>query len=149
MRVSFLVAQSAIRKMEKEKFLIALLVVIQCCSGLVTALDECDALNKVPVNIHNRKFAKTSVGGDWNDRPRPDQKSLIIAFDTTGSMSADLEQLRSAASEIVNIFSAKDSNPIFNYILSLFNDPSKSLFMFTRIKSELDVILTKIKTKLM
>lgn len=132
--------------MEKVKFSIAVLVIIQCCSGLVTALDECDALmelNKEPAMIQSRKFSKRSVDGDWNDRARPDQKSLMIIFDTTGSMSDDLDQLRGAAEEIVNTFSAKANNPIYNYILSLFNDPSKCLFMSLFVLPGLKWIILK------
>lgn len=60
---------------------------------------------------------------DYKDRPRPDQKSLLIVFDATGSMHDDLEQLRSGAKEIINEMSARTDNPIFNYILIVFRDP--------------------------
>lgn len=70
-------------------------------------------------------FITLASGQEENDRPRSDQKSLMIVFDTTGSMSRDLEQLRLGANDIVNNFASREDNPIFNYILSLFNDPCK------------------------
>lgn len=61
---------------------------------------------------------------DVGDDPRSDQKSLLIIFDSTGSMGSDLAQLRQAAKDIVNFFAERDDKPIYNYILSVFNDPS-------------------------
>lgn len=60
---------------------------------------------------------------DYTNRPRPDQRSLLIIFDATGSMSTDLMQLRGAAQEIINTFSSRENNPIYNYVLSIFRDP--------------------------
>jgi hypothetical protein len=62
---------------------------------------------------------------DFQDRPRIDQKSLLIVFDATGSMHDDLEQLRSGAKEIIHELSARTDNPIFNYILVVFRDPGE------------------------
>lgn len=62
---------------------------------------------------------------DFKDRPRADQKSLVMVFDATGSMHDDLEQLRSGAREIINEMSARTDNPVFNYILVVFRDPGK------------------------
>lgn len=62
---------------------------------------------------------------DYTGRARPDQKSLLIVFDATASMAADLEQLRSGAREIVNLLAAQAENPIYNYILSVFRDPGE------------------------
>ena len=62
---------------------------------------------------------------DYRDRPRPDQKSLLIVFDATGSMHDDLEQLRAGAQEIINELSAREDNPIYNYVLVVYRDPSK------------------------
>lgn len=62
---------------------------------------------------------------DFQDRPRDDQKSLLIVFDATGSMHDDLEQLRSGAKEIIHELSARTDNPIFNYILVVFRDPGE------------------------
>ena len=61
----------------------------------------------------------------WNERPGRDQKSLLIVFDTSGSMNKDLEQLRGGAQDIVNLFASRKDQPIYNYVLSLFNDPCK------------------------
>lgn len=60
---------------------------------------------------------------NWNERPRSDQKSLLIIFDTTGSMATDLAQLKQGAIDIVNNFASRKDQPIYNYVLSLFNDP--------------------------
>lgn len=62
---------------------------------------------------------------DYKDRARPDQKSLLIVFDATGSMHDDLEQLRAGAKEIINELSARQDNPIYNYVLVVYRDPSK------------------------
>jgi hypothetical protein len=58
-----------------------------------------------------------------NERPKSGQKSLLIAFDTTASMGKDLVQLREGAKDIVNNFASRKDQPIYNYVLSLFNDP--------------------------
>lgn len=58
-----------------------------------------------------------------NDQPKPNQKSLVLIFDATGSMTKDLEQLRTAAKQIVNELSLREDNPIYNYILVIFRDP--------------------------
>lgn len=54
-------------------------------------------------------------------------KTLSIIFDTTGSMWDDLQSLRSAAIQIVKKFVSYESNPIDDYVLSLFNDPTSKL----------------------
>ena len=58
---------------------------------------------------------------------RVDQKSFLIIFDGTRSMGTDLAQLKSAAEEIINDFSKRENNQIFNYILVVFRDPGKSI----------------------
>ena len=60
---------------------------------------------------------------------REDQKSLLIIFDATRSMGPDLAQLSSAAQKIVNDLSKRKDNPIFNYILVVFRDPGKSIYI--------------------
>jgi len=55
--------------------------------------------------------------------PRPEQKSLALVFDTTGSMHRDLVQLRQSAMEITEKLTLEKENPIYNYIFSPFNDP--------------------------
>lgn len=75
-------------------------------------------VNKRQAPYNNRK--------DYTDRARPDQRSLLIVFDATGSMHDDLEQLRAGAQEIVTELSAREDNPIFNYVLVVYRDPSKS-----------------------
>lgn len=64
-----------------------------------------------------------TVPSPTDGRPRPDQKSLLIVFDATASMNRDLEQLRGAAQEIVQMLAKQEQNPIYNYILSVFRDP--------------------------
>lgn len=65
-----------------------------------------------------------SDSGVLDATARVDQKSLLIIFDATTSMEPDLVQLRSAAQRIVNDLSQRRDNPIFNYILVVFRDPS-------------------------
>jgi hypothetical protein len=60
--------------------------------------------------------------------PRHDQKSLLIIFDATASMGDDLAQLRAAALDIINDFSSRADNPIYNYVLVVFRDPGKNFF---------------------
>lgn len=55
--------------------------------------------------------------------PRADQTSLVIVFDSTASMSSSLKELRSNARNIINKFSSKANNPIYNYIFVPFRDP--------------------------
>lgn len=69
------------------------------------------------------KYARSKR--DASDEPRDDQKSLLIIFDSTGSMVPHIVQMRIAAKQIVNFFADRDDKPIYNYILSVFNDPSK------------------------
>lgn len=83
--------------------------------------------NHHSMSIDGSRIVKreASVDDDFRDRPRSDQKSLLIVFDATGSMHDDLEQLRAGAREIINEMSARSDNPVFNYILVVFRDPSK------------------------
>lgn len=67
-----------------------------------------------------------------------EQKSLLIAFDATGSMATDLNQLRAGAQEIVKMFAKRDDNPIYDYILSIFRDPGK---FKKRLKITFDFII--------
>lgn len=82
-------------------------------------------LSGTAVSANSQKLSKADF--EWSDRARPDQKSLLIVFDTTGSMSTDLDQLKNGAKDIVRAFSAKTNDPIFNYVLSLFNDPGECI----------------------
>jgi hypothetical protein len=58
------------------------------------------------------------------------QKSLLICFDSTGSMTDDLNEMRDAAKQIVGDFSARADKPIKNYVLSVFNDPGKFFYFY-------------------
>jgi hypothetical protein len=62
------------------------------------------------------------------------KKSLLIVFDGTNSMTDDLDQMRSAAKEIMTYFYERPDRPIKNYILSVFRDPSRHFFS-TKINS--------------
>lgn len=78
----------------------------------------------------NKRQAPVDSRRDFKDRPRSDQRSLLIVFDATGSMHDDLEQLRAGAQEIVTELSARDDNPIYNYVLVVYRDPGELLFAF-------------------
>jgi hypothetical protein len=97
---------------------VIVLLVYSLSFGKIISCDEvCDAVIRDEENIK-----EDSRENWWN---RNSKLSLGIVFDTTGSMGSDLKQLREAAEIIVNRFSFDESNPIDNYILSKFNDPSK------------------------
>lgn len=76
----------------------------------------------------NKNKRHASGRNDYKDRPRPNQRSLVIIFDGTASMHDDLKQLTDGAQKIVNELSMRDDNPIFNYVLVVFRDPSKKYF---------------------
>lgn len=56
---------------------------------------------------------------------KPDQTSLVIVFDATGSMKNCLTQLRSGAKLIIDKFAHSDANPIYNYVFVPFRDPGR------------------------
>jgi hypothetical protein len=68
--------------------------------------------------------ASPPLDGD-SSRPRPEQKSLVIVFDTTASMTSELEQVRREAKAIVEYAADLDENPFYNFIFVDFNDPGK------------------------
>lgn len=88
-----------------------------------TAVDELDRV-WFPMLYDNdvNKKVKRNIP---NNLPRPDQRSLLIIFDGTASMWDDLQQLRNSAKRIVAELSTRDDNPIFNYVLVIFRDPSE------------------------
>lgn len=51
------------------------------------------------------------------------KRSLVIVFDTTWSMTDDLQELRWGAAQIVKEMLKKEQNPIYNYVFAPFNDP--------------------------
>lgn len=55
-----------------------------------------------------------------------EKRSLVIVFDTTGSMHRDLQQVKNAVIQIVREFSLSGKDAIHNYVLSPFNDPSEN-----------------------
>lgn len=104
----------------------------------VILLDNDDSARHDEKTINKRHARDGS--NNYKDRPRPDQKSLLIVFDATGSMHDDLEQLRVGAQEIINEFSAREDNPIYNYVLVVYRDPGE-LFSFTRSVSPISAPL--------
>lgn len=46
-------------------------------------------------------------------------------LDVTGSMWDDLQQLKNGAEKIMKTMEEREDNPIYNYILVPFHDPSK------------------------
>lgn len=65
------------------------------------------------------------------------QRDLIIVFDSTRSMEADLEAMRHTAKLVVKEFEQMKTNPITNFIIELFNDPDLGQAFKTRDKNEL------------
>jgi hypothetical protein len=88
--------------------------------------------------VNKRRVARDHSRKDYKDRPRHDQKSLLIVFDATGSMHDDLEQLRLGAQEIISELSARDDNPIYNYVLVVYRDPSKLFFFLSVVNVFVD-----------
>jgi hypothetical protein len=134
-----------------EKWLIFLLSLVQ--NKIVCTDRSQDQLNKISVNSLvriNEELEKDFedeeqkcyyVPSTWNDvshdyympekapsnQPHAGQKSLVITFDTTGSMSGHLEQLKTAAKEIITHATSQAINPFYNYIFVPFDDPGKSV----------------------
>lgn len=54
-----------------------------------------------------------------------EKKSLLIVFDGTSSMGADLTQMRDAAKKLITELSERKDKPIKNYVLTVFKDPSR------------------------
>jgi hypothetical protein len=98
--------------------------------------DECGIIlkNAEPANATNDDISLAL------ERLKPvPKKSLVIVFDTTGSMEDDLKDLRSAAVDITELLRKHPDNPIGNYILSKFNDP----FVYDVIETKDPDILIK------
>jgi hypothetical protein len=74
-----------------------------------------------------------------------EDRSLAIIFDGTGSMGKDLEQLKSAAKEIIDELSKQERNHITEYILVVFRDPELDHPFTTTHPHELFTKLDKIK----
>ena len=55
----------------------------------------------------------------------PNSFSLTFAFDTTGSMSDDLAQVKAGAREVLNITKQRSGGNLYNYVFIPFNDPSE------------------------
>jgi hypothetical protein len=106
--------------MSRSFILISAIVIL---SQVVTAFNILEAGKSSVFRIF--QHAKADDDWNWDDRPRRDQKSLLIVFDTTGSMDSDLVEMKTGAQDIVNNFAKRSDQPIFNYVLSLFNDPGK------------------------
>lgn len=83
------------------------------------------------ITTNGKRDAKVKSNG-----PNVGQTSLVIVFDSTGSMENSLIQLRAGAQLIIDKFAERDDNPIYNYIFVPFRDPGK-----------LNVAIYKKKTK--
>jgi hypothetical protein len=72
-------------------------------------------------------FGSTQLPPSDGDSRRPiaRQRSLVIVFDTTGSMSYELEQVRREAKAIVEYAAKMPTNPFYNYIFVAFDDPGE------------------------
>lgn len=105
---------------------VSLIVILCSAVGFASSLDECDAAVDRLNQQLNAPARRSSIPNPANG-PNPGQTSLMIAFDSTASMGDDLAQLRAAALEIVDDFYARADNPIYNYILTFFNDPCEQL----------------------
>lgn len=121
---------------------IASIALLSCCLQSVTAFNILEDGKRSVLQIfqHAKEYDQDSS----TDRPKRDQKSLLIVFDTTGSMGKDLVEMRGGANDIVNNFARRSEQPIFNYVLSLFNDPSK--YFMHRKGSENYELLSKCPT---
>ena len=84
-------------------------------------------MNKLLNQILLLCFVGITVVVSDGDVEDADHKSFLIIFDGTRSMGTELAQLKSAAEEIINDFSKRENNSIFNYILVVFRDPGKSI----------------------
>lgn len=94
-------------------------------------------IEKPSRNVSDNATPRKLPSKDYKGRPRPNQKSLLIVFDGTSSMTDDLAQLRPAARNIIKVWSESDDNPIFNYVLAVFRDPEIHPFIDTKDPSEL------------
>lgn len=104
------------------KLLIGIFLLIDCINKVKSVKEDYECTDFIGTD-HAPTKEKTKPKKDYKGRPRPDQKSLLIVFDATRSMSSDLAQLRGAASKIVEKLSSREDNPIYNYVLSIFRDP--------------------------
>ena len=100
------------------------IIVISIISCLQLAASQDIFQRETSSIVRNIQHSKVD-DENWNERPGRDQISLLIVFDSTGSMNKDLEELRGGAQDIVNNFASRKDQPIYNYVLSLFNDPCK------------------------
>lgn len=98
-------------------FIVMSLLLISVVKSDISAADCEDYEDEIETTNPPKKLKK-----DFKGRPRPDQKSLLLVFDNTDSMSSDLAQLQEAARAIVNTLAGLEEKPIYNYILSVFND---------------------------
>lgn len=62
-----------------------------------------------------------------NKSPRPDERSLVLVFDATESMSNALQQLRQGAEKMFNKLSELKDNPIYSYIFVPFREENGAI----------------------
>lgn len=91
-------------------------------------IDSLSYIDKQNVNENGSKSKKRHT-------PSTNQKSLVFVFDVSASMLDDLEQFKRGAQLIVNKFSQRKDNPIYNYIFVPFRDAGQFLGRFDRIST--------------
>jgi hypothetical protein len=101
--------------------------------------DECGVYETKAIKQPSEPFTDQTF-----QRRKVVQKSLLIVFDGTGSMSNDLQEMREAAKEIVGTYSGGKDNPIKNYVLTVFQDPRVPVEVNTEDPSKLFAALDAI-----
>jgi hypothetical protein len=86
--------------------------------------DEC-GVNSDSDDIPGKNLSSSVSQASGSRVRKYPQRSLLIVFDGTSSMGNDLEQMRTAAKQIINELSGRENKPIKNYVLTVFKDPSK------------------------
>lgn len=81
-------------------------------------------------SVHSIKKRKTNSlvqTSMKNKSPRPDQRSLVLIFDATESMSTDLPHIQQGVKKITNKLSNLDENPIYNYIFVPYHEKNGTI----------------------
>lgn len=73
------------------------------------------------------KFSQGYIDLGSRDPVEEGAATLAFVFDTTGSMSDDMKQVRDGAGKILRTVLEKFERPIHNYVFVPFHDPGKSV----------------------
>lgn len=101
-----------------------------------SALRENDILDQIKTATATNLGSSFNLGGqfsqgyiDLGSRNPVEEGAATLAFvfDTTGSMSDDMQQVIVGAGEILNTVLEKFDRPIHNYVFVPFHDPGESL----------------------